>query len=149
VSYSFDRYFWQPDDDPTHGIGLFFGFGATDGNPNPIQYAFIAGIGGKGVVPGRPDDSFGLGFACTQFSADFVPLLRQRLGLGLDHEDAIEATTMPRSHSGSISHWTSRSSIPASRKCSLRRRACSQPLIRQSSAGFVSASAFSKICSQD
>jgi porin len=89
-SYSFDQYFWQPDDDPKHGIGLFFGFGASDGNPNPIQYAFIVGIGGKGVVPGRPDDSFGLGFARTQFSADFVPFLRQRLGLGLSNEDAIE-----------------------------------------------------------
>jgi porin len=91
VNYGFDQYFWQPDGDPKHGIGFFFGFGASDGNPNPVQYSFFAGIGGKGVVPGRPDDSFGLGFARTQFSADFVPLLRQRLGLGLDHEDAIEA----------------------------------------------------------
>jgi porin len=38
----------------------------------------IAGIG-KGVVPGRPDDSFGLGFAQTHFSNDFLPFLRQRL----------------------------------------------------------------------
>jgi porin len=90
IYYTFDQYFWQPDGDPKHGIGMFFAFGASDGNPNPIQYAFLAGIGGKGVVPGRPDDSFGLGFARTEFSSDFVPFLRQRLGLGLDHEDAFE-----------------------------------------------------------
>jgi porin len=43
LSYSFDQYFWQPDGNLKHGIGLFFGFGASDGNPNPIQYTFITG----------------------------------------------------------------------------------------------------------
>jgi porin len=90
LSYSFDQYFWQSDGDPNHGIGLFFGFGASDGNPNPIQYSFLTGIGGKGVVPGRPGDTFGLGFARTQFSSAFVPFLRQQLNLGLQREDAIE-----------------------------------------------------------
>ena len=90
VIYSFDQYFWQPDGDPKHGIGLFFSFGASDGNPNPIQYSYLMGIGGKGVLPGRPNDTFGIGWARTQFSDQFVPLLRERLNLGLDHEDAIE-----------------------------------------------------------
>jgi porin len=90
VTYSFDQYFWQPDGNPNHGIGLFFAFGASDGNPNPIQYSFLTGIGGKGVVPGRPDDTFGLGVARTQFSSAFVPFLRQQLDLGLQREDAIE-----------------------------------------------------------
>ena len=90
VSYAFDQYFWQPDNNPKHGVGLFFAFGASDGNPNPIQYSFLSGIGGKGVMPGRPDDSFGLGIARTQFSGAFVPFLRQQFNLGLQHEDAIE-----------------------------------------------------------
>lgn len=90
VIYSFDQYLWQPDGDSKRGIGLFFSFGATDGNPNPIQYSYLMGIGGKGVFNGRPNDSFGVGWARTQFSDQFVPLLRERLGLGLDHEDAIE-----------------------------------------------------------
>jgi porin len=91
MSYGFDQYFWQPDGNPKHGIGLFFLFGASDGNPTPVQYSFIAGIGGKGVVPGRADDSFGIGVARTQFSGAFVPFLRQTLNLGLEHEDAFEA----------------------------------------------------------
>jgi porin len=90
INYSFDQYFWQPTGDPKRGIGLFFGFGASDGNPNPIQYSFLTGIGGKGVAPGRPDDTFGIGFVRTEFSSDFVPFLRQQLNLGLKHEDAIE-----------------------------------------------------------
>ena len=90
VNYAFDQYLWQPAGDTKHGIGVFFSAGASDGNPNPIKYAFIAGLGGNGV-PGRPDDSFGVGIARTQFSSAFVPFLRQRLNLGLDHEDALEA----------------------------------------------------------
>lgn len=90
VIYSFDQYLWQPDGDSKRGIGLFFSFGASDGNPNPIQYHYMMGIGGKGAFSGRPHDSFGIGWARTQFSDQFVPLLRERLGLGLDHEDAIE-----------------------------------------------------------
>jgi porin len=90
IDYTFDQYLWQPDDNPHHGIGLFFGFGASDGNPNAIKYSFLGGLGGKGVVPGRPDDTFGVAAARTQFSSDFLPLLRQRLNLGLQHEDAIE-----------------------------------------------------------
>jgi porin len=98
--YTFDQYFWQPVDDPKHGVGMFFGFGASDGNPNPIQHSFIAGLGGKGVLPGRPDDNFGLGIARTQFSGDFVPFLRQALNLGLQHEDAIEMY-----YNAAITHW--------------------------------------------
>jgi porin len=90
MSYTFDQYLWQPDANPHHGIGLFFGFGASDGNPNPIQYAFFGGIGGRGVMPGRPDDTFGIGAARTQFSDALVPFLRQQLNLGLRREDAIE-----------------------------------------------------------
>ncbi len=90
VVYSFDQYLWQPDADEKRGIGLFFSFGATDGNPNPVQYSYMMGIGGKGVFSGRTHDSFGIGWARTQFSDQFMPLLRDKLALGLDHEDAIE-----------------------------------------------------------
>jgi porin len=90
--YSFDQYFWQPDKSKSHeGIGVFFAFGVSDGNPNPIKYGFLVGVGGKGVVPGRANDTFGLGFASTQFSSAFVPYLRERLPLGLEQENAFEA----------------------------------------------------------
>jgi porin len=91
VNYAFDQYLWQPAGDSKHGIGVFFSAGASDGNPNPIKYAFLAGLGGKGMVPGRPNDTFGAGFARTQFSSAFIPFLRDRLDLGLDHEDSFEA----------------------------------------------------------
>jgi len=89
-SYTFDQYLWQPAKRPQAGIGVFFAYGISDGNPNPIRYSFLAGFGGKGVVPGRVDDTFGFGFASTQFSSEFLPFLREHLDLGLEHENAFE-----------------------------------------------------------
>jgi porin len=89
LSYGFDQYLWQPAGDDKHGVGVFLSLGASDGNPNPVKYALLAGIGGKGVA-GRRDDSYGVGIARTKISSAFLPFLTQRLGLGLDHEDALE-----------------------------------------------------------
>jgi porin len=90
VGYAFDQYLWQPAGDPKHGIGVFFSIGISDGNPNAIKDAFLIGVSGKGV-PGRPDDSFGLAFARSQFSSAFVPFLRENIDIGLEREDAFEA----------------------------------------------------------
>jgi porin len=91
LSYSFDQYLWQPDKRQSKGIGIFLTYGVSDGNPNPIKFSFTGGIGGKGVVPGRADDTFGLGFATTHFSGAFLPFLREQLALGIDHETAFES----------------------------------------------------------
>lgn len=90
VYYNFDQFLWSPKGDPKSGIGAFFRFGISDGIANPIKYAYNVGLGGKGIVPGRPADSFGIGWARTQLSSNFVPFLRQQLNLGLDKEDAVE-----------------------------------------------------------
>jgi porin len=90
VYYNFDQYLWSPEGAPDRGIGVFFRFGASDGVANPIKYAYNVGISGKGLVPGRPCDNVGIGWARTELSGNFVPLLRQQRRLGLGHEDAIE-----------------------------------------------------------
>jgi porin len=90
VYYNFDQYLWSPEGAPDRGIGVFFRFGASDGVANPIKYAYNVGIGAKGLVPGRPCDNFGIGWARTELSGNFFPFLRQQLRLGLGHEDAIE-----------------------------------------------------------
>jgi porin len=88
--YGFDQYLWHPGGDRTRGVGVFFNFGAADGKANPIKYSYSMGIGGKGVVPGRPHDTFGVGWARTEFSDNFLPFLREQLRLGLEREDAVE-----------------------------------------------------------
>jgi porin len=90
VFYNFEQYLWQPAGDPKRGIGLFFTFGASDGDANPMRYSYNVGLGGNGVIPSRPHDTFGIGWARTESSGNFLPFLRQRLDLGLDREDAVE-----------------------------------------------------------
>jgi len=69
---------------------MFFSAGVSDGKANPVKYSYSLGLVGKGVVPGRPRDDIGIGWARTEFSDNFVPYLRDTYDLGLDHEDAVE-----------------------------------------------------------
>lgn len=98
--YSFEQFLWQPSSDPHHGIGLFFSAGIADENTSPIRYSYSLGLVGKGVVPGRPRDDVGIGWARTEFSDKFVPFLRDTFDLGLDHEDAVELY-----YNASITPW--------------------------------------------
>lgn len=88
--YSFEQFLWQPAGEHTRGLGMFFSAGLSDGKANPVEYSYSLGLVGKGMVPNRPRDDFGIGWARTEFSDDFVPFLRSTFDLGLDHEDAIE-----------------------------------------------------------
>jgi porin len=54
------------------------------------------------VVPGRPHDTFGVGWAHTVLSDNYLSFLRQRLQLGLDKEDAIELY-----YNAAITSWLS------------------------------------------
>jgi porin len=62
VYYNFDQYLYEPNKGSGQGVGVFGRFGASDGNPNPIHYFYSLGVGGKGIIPGRPIDRFGLGY---------------------------------------------------------------------------------------
>jgi porin len=91
IYYNFDQFLWSPKGDPTRGIGPFFRFGVSDGDANPVKYHYNVGIGGKGVVPARPHDTFGVGWSRLELSDNFVPFLRDTLKLGLQREDVVEA----------------------------------------------------------
>jgi len=62
VYYNFDQYLLQHPDDPTQGLGIFGRFGAADGSTNPIEFFYSLGFGGKGMIPGRAHDRYGIGW---------------------------------------------------------------------------------------
>jgi porin len=62
VCYNFDQYLYEAKKGSGQGIGIFGRFGASDGNPNPMHFFFSFGVGGKGIIPGRPLDRFGIGY---------------------------------------------------------------------------------------
>jgi porin len=90
VYYNFDQFLWNPGADPTKGVGIFFRAGVSDGKVNPVKYHFNVGVSANGIVPGRPDDTFGIGWSRVNLSDDLIPALRVRLGIGLEREDAVE-----------------------------------------------------------
>jgi porin len=67
------------------GKGLDFVLKAAiaDGNPNIIQSSIIIGLAGQGMIPGRPDDSFGIG----AFAYNFSNALQSRVNPLLDFND--------------------------------------------------------------
>ncbi|OPX94187.1 MAG: Carbohydrate-selective porin, OprB family [Syntrophorhabdus sp. PtaU1.Bin002] len=62
IHYNFDQYLYEPKKGSGQGIGIFGRFGASDGNPNFMHYFYSIGVGGKGIIPGRPLDQFGIGY---------------------------------------------------------------------------------------
>jgi porin len=77
VFYNFDQYIYEPK--KGQGIGIFGRFGASDGDANPIHYFYSIGLGGKGVVPGRNLDEFGIGYYYIDVSnPEFTGLLEDR-----------------------------------------------------------------------
>jgi Carbohydrate-selective porin, OprB family len=42
------------------------------------------------LLSGRPLDTFGIGWARSDYTSNFVPFLHQQLDLGLDHDDVVE-----------------------------------------------------------
>jgi len=62
IHYNFDQYLYEPKKGSGEGIGIFGRFGASDGNPNFVHFFYSLGIGGKGVIPNRHNDRYGLGF---------------------------------------------------------------------------------------
>ncbi len=49
------------------GFGLFARIGFADKDTNPVDFSMSAGVGGRGVVPGRDDDIFGVGYFRNEF----------------------------------------------------------------------------------
>lgn len=67
------------------GWGVFTRLGVSDGNPNLVKWNFAAGVGGVGLLPGRKQDRWGLGFFYLDMSDE--DLLR---GLGVRDESGGE-----------------------------------------------------------
>lgn len=60
--YNFDQFIVETEKGSGKGFGFFGRFGVSDGNPNPTKHFISAGLAGKGIVAGRPNDQFGLGW---------------------------------------------------------------------------------------
>ena len=49
------------------GVGVFARFGVADQDTNPVEWSGSFGVGGRGIIPSRDDDVFGVGYYYTHF----------------------------------------------------------------------------------
>ncbi|WP_444886566.1 carbohydrate porin [Microbulbifer sp. JMSA008] len=62
LSTSVQQYLYHYPGNPDIGWGLFAEGAISDGNPNPLKWHFLAGVGGQGLFPGRQQDRWGIGY---------------------------------------------------------------------------------------
>jgi porin len=82
-------YLYQPAKDVDKGIGIFGRYGIADSASNPVMRFYSAGAGGKGIVPIRPNDTFGIGGYYINISNPSLTVLGKTLSL-LGDEKGIE-----------------------------------------------------------
>lgn len=75
IMYDFDQYLYTKPGTKDQGVGLFGRFGLSDGSVNPVQYFYSLGMGGKGMIPGRDNDTFGVGYYYLAVSNKMGPVL--------------------------------------------------------------------------
>ena len=62
TSYAVQQNFVQSQQNPEVGWGLFTLATLSDGNPSPVKWSVLAGLGGNNLLAGRENDRWGAGF---------------------------------------------------------------------------------------
>ena len=88
-SISAQQYLWQSPDNPQVGWGVYGQFGLSDGNPNPIAWSALAGVGGTGGFYSDLD-RWGIAYFHYEMSSELKDGL-VAIGVGLEDESGIEA----------------------------------------------------------
>lgn len=87
-AYSFDQFLYQSSSNPKEGFGLYGQVGMSDGNPNPLDWEAIIGLGGTGLIPCRSHDKWGAGFYHYSVSSDLKKSVSP--AVALDDEEGVE-----------------------------------------------------------
>ncbi len=82
--YNFDQYLYTEEEDPSQGIGVFGRLGWSSGEANPFEAFYSLGVGGKGIIPNRDNDTYGIGYYFLDMSDDLPSLM------GLTSEQGVE-----------------------------------------------------------
>jgi porin len=61
------------------GLGLFLIWGVADQDTNPFKWSVAGGVGGKGLIPGRENDAFGIGYFYNELNQGGVVDATQNL----------------------------------------------------------------------
>jgi porin len=84
IVYNFDQYLHTEQDDPEQGWGVFGRFGLAPIPGNIFEEFYSLGLGGKGTIPGRDHDEWGIGYYLADVSSNLGALA------GLSSEQGVE-----------------------------------------------------------
>jgi porin len=89
--YNFDQYLFTEADDPDQGVGVFgrFGYG---GDPNVFEQFYSFGLSGKGSIPERDQDTWGVGYFHANINDDTLPSLNLHSEQGVETYCNIQIT---------------------------------------------------------
>jgi len=79
--YNFDQYLYTEKGDPKQGFGVFGRAGVADKATNLNHQFYSIGFGGKGTIPTRDNDHWGIGYYYLDYSDSLTGLIRSRLNL--------------------------------------------------------------------
>jgi porin len=79
--YNFDQFLYTEKDDPTQGFGLFGRFGWARQDVNAVCHFYSLGLGGKGILPERDQDTYGVGYYFTDLSNDLPYWMHSEQGV--------------------------------------------------------------------
>jgi porin len=77
-----DQVIWQPDPQKSRALGVFIRAMGAPGDRNLINFSVNAGVNLKAPLPGRDDDTFGIGFGITTVSGAVSGLDRDTAAFG-------------------------------------------------------------------
>jgi porin len=80
------------------GVGPFARFGVADPDTNPVEWSASIGIGGRGMIPFRDDDVFGVGYYYTSFQKTRVGGLLGFKDEGQGFETFYNMAIIPAAH---------------------------------------------------
>jgi porin len=80
------------------GVGIFARFGVADQDTNPVEWSASFGVGGRGMIPSRDDDVFGVGYYYTHFQETRVGGLLGFEDEGQGFETFYNVAITPASH---------------------------------------------------
>lgn len=90
--YNFDQYLYTEADDPTQGIGIFGRVGWSTGEANLFEQFYSVGVGGKGTLPSRDHDTWGVGYYLANFSDSIRNVLNVHSEQGVELYYNIQVT---------------------------------------------------------
>jgi len=78
--YNMHQYIYTEKEDETQGFGVFARFGTADDKTNPIENFYSIGLGGKGIINGRDNDTYGIGYFYAELSDEFGKIIERNFG---------------------------------------------------------------------